>query len=427
MKHVLVVERAGASNGQFLTSVKIPSLDPQRLNSILLDTALQPESDGPDEAYQRGQLIHARLDAHPEFGGLMSIIASVPQPLIVELVSPEAEDFPWELLPRSGPGKEFLALDPERPIIRWPSISPSDAEPVRRMLTSPVRVAAVLGAKGIDANPEWDALEAAITQAGLEVDLRVWTSDADLADRVGQSKLPGQHHGAVIPHDKAELLWELKRHRPQLLHVFAHGSPLAAAIEIETKLQLGECLDVTATDLGELAPDLWLATFSACQGASGHGGVASLAASFVLRGAPAAIGMRTPITQYTAHRFGRALTQGVLERAKQALATGLPEPRLDWGRTLLEARRAVISKPGTSDAQVARDSFAWSSPALYMRPDGLTWQVPAAGKGAELEKVLGKIAEMKSQLRKGLGDRQGWALAKLEEFEGDRRSLLEGT
>lgn len=352
-----------------------------------------------------GESVYQGLSAH---GGVMEALERASRakvgtvhPIFVASNAMDAEALPFEVL--YHPTAEFLGLDPRWPIARMVGQGKGI---IARFVKLPVRIAVVLAAADRDAIPEWEALRAAIIGSNLQVDVTLFAAKDDLEHHVAVQAEPWVRVRRV-PLSVEDLVGELTRLRPQLLHVFSHGSAkYQGFLEIATRnsVNLGDApLYVTARDLARLRDLVWLVTLDACEGAMPAGEVHSLAYSLVEDGVQAAIGMREVIDSADASHFCHAFYQ----KALSGLTAGLvPGSRVapDWSEPLRAARAALCARALGPTSIVASSYKPWTLPVLCRRSEDFIVQVGYPGLAiseADQERVFADIDTMQ-QLRDGL-------------------------
>ncbi|MCZ7572473.1 MAG: CHAT domain-containing protein [Ardenticatenaceae bacterium] len=246
--------------------------------------------------------------------------------------APALADWPWELL-RDPRRDDFVALSARTPLIRFVELP----EPVAAALIAepPLRLLLVL-ASPTNRPPLGTAVERAAIESGL----------APLVTE-------GLVTLAAVEHATAERLQEaLRRERPHVVHIVAHGSQRG---ELILEQEDGTAAPLGAEDLRRLladVPTLRFAWLNSCHGASPVTTGISPALSLARAGLPAVLAMQRTIRDDLALRLA-----GYLYRQ---LVDGLP---LDTA--LAEGRKMLVRV----------DGLAWSTPALFLRtPDSRLWR-----------------------------------------------------
>jgi hypothetical protein len=260
---------------------------------------------------------------------------------------------------------------------------------------------AILAAADRDARGEWEALRDAIEASGLDVALSLFVVE----DALEQLVVGEQKRWVTltrVPPTQGELLAALERAKPQLLHVYSHGSANAGGfIEIATPgtAQFGDRpLYLEARHLSMLRDKLWLVTLDACEGATPAGGVHSFAYTLVDSGVPAAIGMREVIDSADANVFCRAFYTSALTTLAGQLLPG-SRAEVEWAVAVSVAREALCG-PGPA-AATAGTQKPWTLPVLYARAGHflVDTPTPTPGLGPDLrEQVIAELEVFRQAL-----------------------------
>ena len=249
--------------------------------------------------------------------------------LRLRLLVPALWDWPWEYL--YDPNRDFLALMPETPIVRYPEL-PLEARPLPSK--APIRVLVATahpkGSQRLEVAREWEELKRSL--AGQVVSLK-------LLENVSLS--------------------ELRRtlDKPfHVLHFIGHGAferDADRGVLLFTKKN-GEPDRVTGRELARVLrkqPQLRLVVLNSCEGARAARGdpFAGVAQALIKDGMPAVVAMQFHVTDEAAIAFSRAFYQ--------SLGEGDPVDQ-----AMFEARHVMVSE---------RFETEWGNPVLYMRsPDG---------------------------------------------------------
>jgi len=233
-----------------------------------------------------GQALFTALSQHVGVEQALSLAVMAPagelRPVHLLTSAMDAESLPWEAL--YHPLARFMGLDPRFQIARAVG---TGGGVVERMHDGPVRIAAILAAADRDARGEWAALRRAVEASGLELRVTLFFVDDELeaeALEAADSWLEFRR----VPDTKEELVAALERLRPNLLHVYSHGSAQGSGfLEIATPASHAgfgaSPIYLEARHLAGLCEHLWLVTLDACEGASPAEGVHSLAYTLVDR------------------------------------------------------------------------------------------------------------------------------------------------
>jgi hypothetical protein len=300
------------------------------------------------------------------------------------LRSTEGEELRWETL-CDAQGR-FLALDRRWPIGRMAE-STSDRVVAPAELSGPLRLLAVLAARGVDARPEWRAMRKAIVAAsgaGLALDVLVLTGQDEVSaeieqDRVGALAAPELGGRArvvaeTVPALRADFERRFDEFAPQVLHFFCHGSVSHGLAQLELATRADELQDSAVgslrlqTDALTQVPALravWLVVLNCCRSAAGASELGSLAWMMVAAGAPAAIGMVEPVEALDAHAFCGGLYAELLPQLRESLLPGGGDRVIDWAR-MLQSPRSILSQRHDDQPEQHRQ---WALPVIYVRPE----------------------------------------------------------
>lgn len=342
-----------------------------------------------------GENVYNGISIHPGLvEALNRAVRGPPEkthPIWVMTSATDAESLPWEVL--YHPTGRFLGLDP-----RWPIARVVHAAPARtgRYFEPPLRIAAVLAAADRDATGEWEALREAIQASQLPTEVTLFVAQDALAAHVqaqGEPWVEVQH----VPDSEEALIDTLLDLRPQLMHVFSHGSSeYQGFLEIATRghIELGDPpLYLSAGHIGRLRDVVWLVTLDACEGAMPAAELHSLAYALVKDGVPTAIGMREVIDSRDASVFCRAFYTKALAALGANVAPGA-RFTLDWTGHLYAARAALCKQqPGPTEQTAARLK-PWTLPVAYRHQEELTIQVARPGlamSSADQERLVSEI------------------------------------
>ncbi|HEV7506927.1 MAG TPA: SUMF1/EgtB/PvdO family nonheme iron enzyme [Thermoanaerobaculia bacterium] len=241
--------------------------------------------------------------------------------------SPELWEWPWEYL--YDPKREFLAVSPATPIIRYIEMAEE---------TRPLRVAPPLRLLLITASPRGFAgLDIEQELAGLESTLAPLRKNR----RIEVLSLRGAGRASLREH---------LRQTCHVLHFIGHGEGGALLLESPD----GGADRVTGEELSlilRVQPRLRLVVLNACEGARGgdpSNPLASVAQALVKARIPAVVAMQFAISDHAALSFSRYFYDAIAAR----------EP---VDRAISEARNAMAVE------QIPE----WGTPVLAMRsPDG---------------------------------------------------------
>ncbi|WP_430784690.1 CHAT domain-containing protein [Actinoplanes sp. G11-F43] len=277
---------------------------------------------------------------------------------------PAVEAVPFETL-WDEPLRMFPGLDPRWTIARSPAGAVEPPGPFT--MTRAVRLVAILAAEGEDGGPQLEALRAAVAgHPGLPVEATVITSSFAMKAKLDEEAAPGWT-AELVPASAAALIERLRMLRPQLLHIFCHGT--AAGPRLLISQQELATLELTAGHLAELARPAglapWLTTLNCCESAAPGETLGSIAAAVVRSGLPAALGMRRPVSVDMAGEFCADLYHAVVDRLATVAGTGRTPAELDWARVLTGPRSALCTRIGAV-RDVAGRQREWTLPVLYL-------------------------------------------------------------
>lgn len=326
----------------------------------------------------RGQELIRLLQRHEPVKQALKITlaqppASPPQPIYFRVVSPQADELPWECLydPRQG----FIALDPRWPLAR---IGTYVHDVKERSYRPPFRVVTVLSAAQRDGLPQLDGLFRAVRKARLDeldVHLHVISGQQTVMDWVANNPVPYLSGEKLAPAPGA-LEDQIKNANPDILHVLCHGTysgnvPGLAFATLQDHLgnePVGSLVLATESLAGILQPlEPWLVVLAACETArSGDG--AGFAHKLVDAGLPAVIGMRRLVDLSAMNSFTAAVFPEIFALIRAAVSGyGIDRrPRtIEWSCALTAPRRAATV--GVDENVVD----AWSDPVLYSQQEEL--------------------------------------------------------
>jgi CHAT domain len=297
---------------------------------------------------------------------------------------PSVEAVPFEAL-WDGHLAGFPCLEQSWPIGRIPADVPSPAGPF--VMERTVRVAAIVGAEGIDPRRQVQALlDGCAATPDLSVELTVLTTTQAAIDLVAAAGMPGWR-ADFVPATSDDLVTRLRGVQPHLLHVFCHGTADGPRLLVAQKDDLA-VLELSAEHFGALAKPAWFApwltTLNCCEGAAPGEQTVSLASGLVRTGLPAVVGMRRVIDVGMTHGFCTALYRAVLARLAAVAANGrIPAP-LSWPEVLFEPRRGLCAGFGAPGVVACRQK-EWTMPVLYVASPDLTLRGRPTASAAHLD------------------------------------------
>ena len=236
-----------------------------------------------------------------------------------------AEELPWDFL-RSE--RNFLAVDPSNPIVRYIKSTPCD----RVSVDHPLQLLVVIASPA-----DFEPLDSAAEKERITTSLEPLLANG----QVNISYIEG-------PDTWSRLQDKLLQEKTHMLHFIGHGNFDDQGSRLVMEDECGNSDLRESEDLAVLALDrpLQLVVLNSCFGAKRDDSqkFSSVAASMVRSGVPAVIAMRTEISDDAA----RAIAQTFYT----ALALNMPVDA-----ALTEARRKIFRS----------DSLEWATPILYMQ------------------------------------------------------------
>ena len=378
-----------------------------------------------------GEALFTALRQHVGVEQALSLAAGAPpgelSPIHLLTSAMDAESLPWEAL--HHPLARFMGLDPRFQIARAVG---TGGGVVERVHDGSVRIAAILAAGDRDACGEWAALRSAVNASGLDSRLTLFFANDALETEVlkaADSWVDLQR----VPDTKEELVAKLEQLRPNLLHIYSHGSAQGSGfLEIATPASVAgfgsSPLYLEARHLAGLREHLWLVTLDACEGASPAEGVHSFAYTLVEIGVPAVVGMREVIDFTDANVFCRAFYTSALTGLAHALLPGT-QVEVDWAQYLAPAREALCARiPGPAGATASKQK-SWTLPVLYRRGEDLVVRTPRVDRGLdedERERVMAELQVYRRVLAGLHPDSPVEVRQQLKAFVAEREARLRG-
>ncbi|MEM7130415.1 MAG: CHAT domain-containing protein [Chloroflexota bacterium] len=318
------------------------------------------------------------------------------RPLFLYIDSDEAEQLYWETLVDEQ--DEFLALNPNWPIARFARSAFTEIgdidEDKKITLILPLRLFACLSGVGLDPKPEWLQLRAAILRAqaeGLSIEAKVYVSNVDLFIEIDAEIKSGHLVGievALIKDNSSELLREMRKYKPHIIHFFCHGT-----VVHEPRLEIAPTTDamedggrasitviVEALIRACRASKTWLVILNCCHGANttelnlddaeSNNNLQSMVRKLVANGVPAAIGMLDTIDVNDAHVFCAGLYASLFDKLVEVV-TETPDGQLAelrFEETLLAGRTNIAERYRNGNGrQSDKRQHQWALPSLYLR------------------------------------------------------------
>jgi hypothetical protein len=381
-----------------------------RLHCRSTDSPFRDVRDGtlaPHKVHEAGHKLFENLKRHPVIAGRFAAHAPQPndvQTIYLHLQASRAEELPWEALFDDQYG--FCCLN-HRPIGRIVD-SQREGSHVERPLTEPIRLAVVISAAGIDPVPEWDELARAIDGAHVDLEVHVFVAARALKEQIEGAHRPNVTVTYIV--SREQLLEEITRVAPHLLHFFCHGSA-----------QYGSYLDIAshADDLtggakcsvqlegrdfapADIRKSLWLVTLNACEGAAvDPEEQTSLAGALIDHGVPVVVAMRERVDAAVAHIVTQQFYESFFREVRRLLQLPMPagggplRTTIEWADVLSKTRNRLIGWRNAvlPPSQAAREAKEWTLPALYVRavPPLVLVRESSAGLSDEQLQWLGEL------------------------------------
>lgn len=351
----------------------------QKRGALLNIHPLPPTSSKPVKA--DGEELYRRLGKNAEVIDAIKLLTAQPvsdmQPLYFRILDHRAASLPWETL---FVGNDFLSLQPNWPIARI-SEGYQRGSPGPQLASTRLKVMSIMSAVGAPALGEWDGLIGATryirdrhraSQDGLDVDLNVLVGESQLEQKIlGAITSSDSISVATIPRTVSEIRNKIKHYKPQVLHLFCHGSVSPG----KRRLHFGTISDWLSgqggvgslnLSLQELASaatkaGVWLVVINACKGAAATADAYSLADDLVRFGVPAAIGHREAIAPIDANRFSTSFFVELYDLLARKIAAG-GRQEIEWAETFYAPRADLCARYGPPET-----NDRWSIPLLHVR------------------------------------------------------------
>ncbi len=338
----------------------------------------------PERIFEAGQKLYHSLGAN----AVVKQTMSGNEPLYLYIQSERADQLPWEALCAED-GDGFFALG-SRPVGRI-SDSLRSTSALERRLETPVRIAAVLGATGVDATAEWHGLDKAIRNTKVPIRLHLFLAQRTLLEEIQTShpKLSVQ-----LITGRNELLEGINAVKPHILHFFCHGSSeYGSYLEVATPSDhaMSQAYPETRGSIllehrdfepPDIRKSVWLVTLNACETAQSNAEMGSLARSLIDVGIPVVMAMREPISTDVANLVTEEVYQSLFARVAELLDQPAPDDGLpfrgsiEWASLLQTARHRILvecTRRLSAGAHPrpptwwAREIKEWTLPTLYVR------------------------------------------------------------
>jgi hypothetical protein len=333
-----------------------------------------------------GNELFTQLKRHPAlnravFKSLVNVDQTESAVIYFEVDHAEVDRLPWESLHHDEVG--FIALDERFPIARLqqPSVRVNNVFD----FATPVRFMVLLSAASKDpqlrasALGEWNELYATLKVArdNLKVAWQlpddresivasVYVAEDELRERI--SSLNESWITVSTISDEAALLAAKKKFNPHLMHVFCHGSDdhLTLGTRADWNGDLNGSIDLTADLLARDVPNLWLVSLNACGSAAASGNSLGFARRLVIKGIPAAVGMRERIDTRFAGLLCRHFYRALLERISTIDLNADPQ-RVDWAACLWSLREKSARDYHRVEGDDAAEGVPIPDPDIAMR------------------------------------------------------------
>ena len=342
-----------------------------------------------DVVHRVGRNLFAELRQHPAlerrvFTNLINVDRTEPTAIYFEVDHSDLDRLPWEALWHPTVG--FLALEERYPIARLqqPSAPPKTAG---YDFATPIRFMVILSAASSDpalrasALGEWTALYETLKSArGMlksswnlpaddeSFDVRVYVAEDDLRRRIEHQSDSWIKVSSITSLDA--LQDAKKEFSPHLLHIFCHGSGERLSVGTRADWNSDEdgTIDLSADNLARDLRYCWLISLNACGSAAASGNSLGLARTLVIKGIPAAIGMRERVDTRLAALLCRHFYSSLFDKVRSIELN--TEQVIDWATCLwpLRERCALEYHPDSlpRDAQkIAMRCYHWTLPVLY--------------------------------------------------------------
>ncbi len=350
---------------------------------------------------------HLRLNSTVAQGLKQTFQGTDPQPIYISLDDflTEPDALPWETLFN---GRNFPALEPGWSIGRI--VHAGRLRNPQRDWTPPLRILVVLGAAGVSALPEWEALIRQVRAANLlsvsGCRIQVLTSEDVVRTAIkGLQEEEIEGLELLLDHLTRDALHKAVREmQPHLLHFFCHGMIVGSTPMLDLATQRDfirgsdtGSLKLEESDFRDLArqnEEALLVILNCCLGGASSAEARSLAMGCVSAGFPAAIGMREPVKNTDAHSLCGQLSKEIARFF--ANLPGAEEILLDWAPLLVEARRELCRRRGDGSLVKASDIKEWTLPVLYVAREAVRL-MPGGSQSAKRANLRAQIRELQTQ------------------------------
>ncbi len=338
--------------------------------------ALAARSSDDDAAREVGERLMAALQSKETIREALRDARDFSEcPVSLILAGQMVNRLPWEtLFDSSWPG--FLEFRGTMPTSR--------AVPCDRSGTAPAfldrpRILAILsapapgqtspdGATGLGdwSHAEFKQLTEAAGAAGVDVDLRLMTSEQSVLDAAAGAEVMAEQI-----RDEDSIIEKIKSFDPHILHFFCHGfdqpSPHLKFYKPADIWTNDPQISIDADAITRHIGCTCLVVLNSCSGASAKDGTQSLAQTLVEKRFPAVIGMKEAVDWHDATRFTFGLYRHILRALRLHRGDQIDLRLL---AALESPRRNLLSGLGPVD-EAAEQHRKWTLPILYTRPRGV--------------------------------------------------------
>lgn len=436
MTNSIVIQVAKSPQGMMIDLYQAPNMPMNPVGMQLLRCSPNelPAWDVGQGVQQRGEhVLQALLDSHTDVKRALLAQLDDARPAHCPIKFwlrhfGQMEQICWETLWRNS----FLALSRRWPIARIAGIEPSAAidlssHPVDKK--HPLRMLAVISAKGVKGEEQWNGLYKAVQNARSQdfpIRLTILTGERALSNLIF-SKTKSDLNLCVnsIPNRTIALEKVLESEMPHVIHFFCHGSTTFSTprLEIATFGSFDgdnpdeKDLSVSLDQLENLESirNAWLITLNCCRGGAATNDIASLTYSLVAAGVSAALGMTEELEVIDAHEFCKEFYPEVfstIEKAvKEARVKGVA--KLEWLDALYAPRMAIRDK----HPRGPENERQWALPVLYMQLQPIQLHAPGKHDETGSMKEEQPIADLMRLLNPEQAERLRQELQKMDEEE----------
>ncbi len=319
----------------------------------------------------------------------------------IESIAKAAHNLPWEAI--HDPQDGFIALSRGVPFRRVvPAVRP---DVLRKVDTfdGTLKVAAIIAAAGIQGEPQWLALQAALASWQGAKECRVLVDSMPLHNAINALALPGVR-AELVPLVGDDLMQTIGNFAPHILHIFCHGqSEGGGVLEVATPNTAlgGPPLFVRPGQLAATLRSTWLVVLNACSTGQVNpaANTNSFACNLIEQGVPFVASMLQEVEVSVAHRFADTFLSRMLGDLWMQFPQNARFP-LQVAPAVMAARTSIMGMYGGQPAWEGRIK-EWTLPILCsstepfeIHPTALPQQ-----QGAE---TLAQIRHLRSALGAGI-------------------------